>query len=484
MVRISDVIVPVPNAKPEDQPSRIFGYVDISAIDNSRHEIVQPKQFKGRDAPSRARRPIQPDDVLFSNVRTYLRNIALVPEDLWAQLCSTGFTVLRVGPAIDPRFLFRYVLTDDFIDRVTPQQTGTHYPATSDKVVLAEWVPLPPLAEQKRIVAKVEELLAAVNAARERLARMPAILKRFHQSVLGAACSGGLTEEWRARITVRDTPRTSERTRPGPSRPAQMEAAEEEAAAIPDSWSLVAFGDLVLHSLYGPRFSEGDYRSDGVPTIRTTDITFDGRIVLNSPPRVSIDARSLDRLGLRHGDLLVTRTGATIGKCALYHDRVGPGLPSAYLIRFRLKQDLLVPQFALLSFLSPDGQRDLAGGSTATAQPNVNAKAVARVAFPLPPLDEQREIVRCVETLFRLADAIEKRVAAATVRADKLTQAILAKAFCGELVPTEAELARREGRDYEPAQVLLERILAERAHPRNGGSLPHRGRRREKRAES
>jgi type I restriction enzyme S subunit len=72
------------------------------------------------------------------------------------------------------------------------------------------------------------------------------------------------------------------------------------------------------------------------------------------------------------------------------------------------------------------------------------------------------EIVPRVEALFRLADAIEKRVAAATARADKLTQAILAKAFRGELAPTVAELPRRQGRDYEPASVLLERIRAER----------------------
>jgi type I restriction enzyme S subunit len=72
-------------------------------------------------------------------------------------------------------------------------------------------------------------------------------------------------------------------------------------------------------------------------------------------------------------------------------------------------------------------------------------------------------VVRRVEALFWLADAIEKRVAAATARTDKLTQAILAKAFRGKLVPTEAELARREGRYYEPASVLLERLRAERA---------------------
>ena len=79
----------------------------------------------------------------------------------------------------------------------------------------------------------------------------------------------------------------------------------------------------------------------------------------------------------------------------------------------------------------------------------------------MPPL-EQREIARRVDILFKLADKIEKRVEAATKRADQLTQAVLAKAFRGELVATEAELARRENRDYEPALILLERVKSER----------------------
>jgi type I restriction enzyme S subunit len=86
-----------------------------------------------------------------------------------------------------------------------------------------------------------------------------------------------------------------------------------------------------------------------------------------------------------------------------------------------------------------------------------------RLPLPVPPVAEQHEIVRRVDALFKLADAIEARVAAATTRADKITQAILAKAFRGELVPTEAELARQEGRDYEPASALLARIRAARA---------------------
>jgi type I restriction enzyme S subunit len=83
---------------------------------------------------------------------------------------------------------------------------------------------------------------------------------------------------------------------------------------------------------------------------------------------------------------------------------------------------------------------------------------IKRFPVPIAPLEEQEEIVRRVEALFSLADAIEKRVALATQRVEKTTHAILAKAFRGELVPTEAELARRDRRPYKPASVLLERI--------------------------
>jgi type I restriction enzyme, S subunit len=96
-------------------------------------------------------------------------------------------------------------------------------------------------------------------------------------------------------------------------------------------------------------------------------------------------------------------------------------------------------------------------------RPHLSFDQLKATAVALPSLEEQQEIVRRIEALFKLADLIEKRVEAAAKRADKLSQAILAKAFRGELVPTEAELARHEGRDYEPASALLERIRDDRA---------------------
>ena len=87
---------------------------------------------------------------------------------------------------------------------------------------------------------------------------------------------------------------------------------------------------------------------------------------------------------------------------------------------------------------------------------------IRNLLIPLPPLPEQQEIVRRVDTLFAFADSIEAKVKAAREKTEKLRQSILAKAFSGELVETEAEIARREGRDYETAEVLLERIKEER----------------------
>jgi type I restriction enzyme S subunit len=112
-----------------------------------------------------------------------------------------------------------------------------------------------------------------------------------------------------------------------------------------------------------------------------------------------------------------------------------------------------------LWIVSPQhGRAKLLEDAYGAGKPGLNLDNIKEMIVALPSLEEQHEIVRRVEALFKLADAIEKRVEAATKRADKLTQAILAKAFRGELVPTEAELARREGREYEPASILLARI--------------------------
>lgn len=402
---------------------------------------------------------------------------------------STEFHVFRSTPAILPEFVFYFIRQESFRRNAADEMTGS----VGQKRVPAEFlkrteIPLPPLAEQKRIVAKVETLLARVNAARQRLAKVPTLLKRFRQSVLAAACSGRLTEDWRdknecepAAILIERMnkerfsiwceaaeakAKSERRVLRGDSwqsryqQPIHLET--DEQSDLPESWQWAPFDTFAGSFQYGPRFGENEYTVDGVPTIRTSDMGYRGNIRLDNPPRVKVPDSSKAHFLLRPDDLLITRTGATIGKCALYDASLGPAIASAYLIRYRLARKTMNPQYLLSFLMSPRGQSSLVGGVTAVAQPNVNTTTIGQIPVPVPPIAEQHEIVRRVDALLARADRIEQRLATATRRVETLTQAILAQAFRGELVPTEAELARQEGRDYEPASVLLERIRTAR----------------------
>ena len=460
---LRSVTLPVPNLDPGAAPNRTFGYVDISAIDNQQFRIVADavKSFLGSEAPSRARRPIQTGDVLFSNVRTYLRNIARVEHGTPAQLCSTGFTVLRPGPAIDSRYLFRWVLTDSFIDAVTPKQTGTHYPATSDRVVLDSVLPVPPLAEQHRIVDKLETLLARVNAVRDHLAKVPAILRQFRQSVLAAACSGRLTEDWRAnnQTTLADELRSGstyvdERTTDTDSIPKLPE--------VPRTWAIVRIRDVVKQIQYGSNAKADGSAVSGVGMLRMGNVQ-DGRIDLASLKYVR---RSKDLAGFRlqRGDLVFNRTNSPelVGKAAVFN-RDDEMVFASYLVRVRTNEDRTISSYLCSWIMSPWGRSWAQAVRTdGVSQSNINASKLSGMPVLLPPLREQHEIMRRVDSLMSLSAALEQRVSHVAESTGALEQSILAKAFRGELVPCEADVARGEGRTYETAEALLQQIVHER----------------------
>lgn len=470
---MSDVTIDVPNVKPESQPSRRFRYIDIGGIDNKSHSVVATREFLGKDAPSRARRPIEVDDVVFSNVRTYLRNIALVRPDIPADVCSTGFTVLRTNGAIDPRFMFYAVLRDGFIEEASETQTGSQYPATSDRQVRALSVPLPPLAEQTRIADRIEALLRDVDAARERLVKVPNILKCVRQSILAAACSGRLTEDWRdahpdtepstnalARFD-RDAAKHNGRDR----RPAQSTLDFELMPELPESWcyrradSIVAPKTVITYGIVLP----GPETPDGVPYVRQQDIQ-DGTVLIDQLRRTTaaISAKH-DRSRLRKGDVLL---------CIIRHLRVAvvpPGLDGANLTQGTVRMRpsaVMTGEFLALFLASPHTQSWMKQRHFGMSMPRINVEHAREIPVAVPPVTEQVEIVRRVRSLINLAESIERRLAVAQVRADKVSQAILARAYCGELVATEAELAYAEGRDYESGDALLTRI-------QTNGNAPH-----------
>jgi type I restriction enzyme S subunit len=385
-----------------------------------------------------------------------------------------------------------YFQTREYRNAISDAAAGTNINNLKREYFEAIRVPVPPLAEQRRIVAKVEELLGRVNAARERLAKVPALLKRFRQSVLAAACSGQLTGEWREQNAGTDDASglvakleqvheaAGGHKRGNAALPTE-EAHDLDPDGLPPSWRLTDLRTAVCPDrpiTYGI-LKPGPDTPGGIPYVRVADFPND-RLKLGTIRRTTTEIeKTYARARLRQGDILLSIRG-TVGRVCFVPAELEDANITQDTARLSI-QPLLDTCFVVWFLRTPATQKRMQKALKGVAVRGINIGDVRALQLPVPPLAEQREIVRRVESLFALADKIEARVSAATGRVEKITQAILAKAFRGELVPTEAELARQEGRDYEPALVLLERIRAERAQGGLGGcqtpdALRHRGR--------
>lgn len=143
-----------------------FDYVDVSSVSNETFTIGETQRLLGADAPSRARRKIRSGDILFATIRPTLQRIAQVPAHLDGQICSTGYIVLRPKAALNARFLMHALFLSTFRDAMETLQSGASYPAVTDKQVRAQRIPLPPLEEQQRIVAVLDEAFEGLARAR------------------------------------------------------------------------------------------------------------------------------------------------------------------------------------------------------------------------------------------------------------------------------------------------------------------------------
>jgi Type I restriction modification DNA specificity domain len=188
-------------------------------------------------------------------------------------------------------------------------------------------------------------------------------------------------------------------------------------------------------------------------------------------------AAQFKRATLRSGDILISKDG-TIGRVAVVPQELEGSNITQHLVRFSphpsLNRDYLV-----LALQCPAVQRWLTSETKGVALQGVNVEDFRRLPIPIPPVAEQEEVVRCAQHLLSLAGGVEHRVTGATARTDNLTSAILSKAFRGELVATEAELASQERRGYESAAALLARLREVRER---GTTAPRTNGRRAKRA--
>lgn len=378
-----------------------------------------------------------------------------------------------IPDAIDRRFVF-WLLESPVFQQPILQVERSAQNGFNKNDLSAITVPLPPLAEQRRLVERLEDVISHVNLARHHLSSVPLILKHFRQAVLAVACSGRLTEDWRESHTNEESVASlrqrisTERTRAWESGqlakhrkrryPKPVLMGEEELPDVPETWTWVS-ADEVCSQITDGEHVQPRYKSVGLPMITATHVR-DGFVEFKDVGLISEEdfRRCLDRCAPAKGDILIVSVGATTGRAAI----VPECQPFAMVRSVLMLRPLIEPKFLLRWTQSRWCQTWISQASGASAQPHFYIHDNKRMPVPLPSTSEQREIVRRVDALFAVADTIEAYLSKAALRTDKLTQSILAKAFRGELVPTEAELARREGREYEPAAVLLERIKKER----------------------
>jgi type I restriction enzyme S subunit len=155
---IGDVCLPTLQGDPARTGRKSFRYVDIAGVDRDSKSISKADEVPSDDAPSRARKIIETSDVLVSTVRPNLNAIALVPESLDYEIASTGFAVLRANrELLDPKYLFYWAQSTEFVNFLVANATGASYPAVTDGVVKRATIPLAPPKEQSRIVELLDE---------------------------------------------------------------------------------------------------------------------------------------------------------------------------------------------------------------------------------------------------------------------------------------------------------------------------------------
>jgi type I restriction enzyme, S subunit len=338
------------------------------------------------------------------------------------QACAVGIPKDGITTT---EYLFHYLASQK--DAFVKVGQGGAQPNISQTVIKNWKIPLAPLSEQKQIADKLDRLLAKVDACRERCDRIPRILKRFRQSVLAAATSGELTEDWR----------------------------ESNDHSPSTSWQSLLIGDLVIgkpRNGYSPKAVEFETKTKSLTLTATTSGRFNPKHFKYINETIPQDSH----LWLEPEDILIQRANTLeyVGVSAIY-DGLSKGFMYPDLMMKCRANSKVITKFLYYLLSSDDVRfyfRDNATG-TAGNMPKINQQTVISAPVLVPPIEEQQEIVRRVEKLFAFADRLESRYQKARTHIDRLTPAILDKAFRGELVPQDP--------NDEPASELLARIQGE-----------------------
>jgi type I restriction enzyme S subunit len=365
---IRDVTVRTSQRDPRKQPDKVFRYVDVSSVDNTLFKVRGDTSLRGSEAPSRARKDIRANDVLFATVRPTLKRVALIPAELDGEIASTGYCVLRPNPdKVEPAFLYSCVLTDSFIRAMGKLERGANYPAVRDSDVFAANIPIPPLAEQRKIAG----VLGLVQRAVEQQERLAALTAELKKALMHQLFTHGLRSE------------PQKQTEIGP---------------VPRSWDVVKLGDLFDTQLGKMLSQKARIGDDPKPYLRNKNVQW---CAIDTTDLLSMDFNERERgkFSLVPGDLLICEGGEP-GRAAIWHGEVKECYYQKALHRLRPKSDRISNDFLAhwLEFaLRHQDLYGVAGASSTIAHlPEVQIKMLP---VPLPVRKEQDAVVESLNAV-------------------------------------------------------------------------------------
>lgn len=294
-----------------------------------------------------------------------------------------GLAAIRASEAVNNDFLFYFLLS--IKSKITGKE-GAVFASINRQEIAALQIPVPPLEEQKRIVKILDEKFAQLEAIKTNAQNNLQNVKDLFQSQLTKAFSN-------------------------------------------TSWEKKRLRDLTDSSLsYGASSPSCEYDEE-VRYIRITDINDEGFLNEDFVSPKFYDEKHI----LEDGDVLFARTGATVGKAYCYHNEDGKCVYAGYLIRLRPNQKIVIPNYIYLYTKSKEYEEFIRTSQAAAAQPNVNAEKYGNFEIPLPPLPEQKRIVKELDTLSEKVRQLQEIYTKQISNCDELKQSLLQKAFEGEL---------------------------------------------------